>query len=153
MVTEKVLQDWISDHNVKNSKAQYDFIVRQYEEKQNQFFSIQDQLASYIDRNQNVLSSTYLTRLNRLQAEFDLTNSIYSELARQKEQAAIQLSKDTPTFSILDPVKIPKEKTGPSRINYVFIGFFFGLIISVAIISVKKPLQLYIENFKKKVSN
>ena len=129
-VTENVLQDWISEHKMKNAKSQYDFISKQFEVKQKEFFSIQDQLAGYMDRNQNVLSATYLTRLERLQAEFDLVNTVYSELAKQKEQAAIQLSKDTPTFSVLDPVKVPKQKTGPRKNLFVFGAFFSGIILS-----------------------
>ncbi len=140
-VTEEVLQDWIIQHKVKNAKAQYDFIEKQFEAKQKEFFSIQDQLAGYMDRNQNVLSATYLTRLERLQAEFDLVNTVYSELAKQKEQAAIQLSKDTPTFSVLDPVKVPKEKSGPRRVFYVIISFLFGLITISSWFLTKKPLK------------
>ena len=113
-VTEKVLQNWISEHKMKNAKAQYDFIEKQFQAKQKEFFSIQEDLAGYMDRNQNVLSASYLTRLQRLQAEFDLVNTIYSELAKQREQAAIQLSKDTPTFSMLDPVKVPNQKIAPN---------------------------------------
>ena len=127
-ISEHLLQDWIRENKIKNAKAQYDFIEKQFEAKQKEFFSIQDQLAGYMDRNQNVLSATYLTRLERLQAEFDLVNTVYSELAKQKEQAAIQLSKDTPTFSVLDPVKVPKVKTGPKKSIYI-LGFFFCGII------------------------
>jgi uncharacterized protein involved in exopolysaccharide biosynthesis len=130
-VTEKVLQDWISEHKMKNGKAQYDFIAKQFEAKQREFFLIQEELAGYMDRNQNVLSATYLTRLERLQAEFDLVNSVYSELAKQKEQAAIQLSKDTPTFSVLDPVKVPKVRTSPNRSLYILFSFFIGLSLSI----------------------
>ena len=140
-VTEEVLQDWIIEHKVKNAKSQYDFIEKQFESKQKEFFFIQDQLASYMDRNQNVLSATYLTRLERLQAEFDLVNTVYSELAKQKEQAAIQLSKDTPTFSVLDPVKVPKEKSGPKKSIYILGAFFIGLIFSTSWFLVKKPIQ------------
>ena len=116
--------------------------------KQKEFFSIQDQLAGYMDRNQNVLSATYLTRLERLQAEFNLVNTVYSELAKQKEQAAIQLSKDTPTFSVLDPVKVPKEKTGPKKSVYVLGTFFIGLIFSSGWFLAKKPLQEFINGMK-----
>jgi uncharacterized protein involved in exopolysaccharide biosynthesis len=144
-VTEEILQDWIIEHKIKNAKAQYDFIEKQFDAKQKEFFLIQDQLAGYMDRNQNVLSATYLTRLDRLQAEFDLANTIYSELAKQKEQAAIQLSKDTPTFSVLDPVKVPKEKTGPKKINYVLGAFFIGLFFSSGWFIVKKPVQEFIK--------
>jgi uncharacterized protein involved in exopolysaccharide biosynthesis len=147
-VTEEVLQDWIIEHKVKNAKAQYDFIEKQFDAKQKEFFSIQDQLAGYMDRNQNVLSASYLTRLERLQAEFDLVNTVYSELAKQKEQAAIQLSKDTPTFSVLDPVKVPKEKTGPNKSLYFFGLFFAGLIFSAGWFLARKPVQEFLKGMQ-----
>jgi uncharacterized protein involved in exopolysaccharide biosynthesis len=140
-VTEFTLQNWIIEHKIKNAKAQYDFIEKQFEAKQKEFFLIQEQLAGFSDRNQNILSASYLTRLDRLQAEFDLVNTVYTELAKQKEQAAIQLSKDTPTFSVLDPVKVPKEKTSPKKSLYIINAFFLGLIFSIAWSVIRKPLQ------------
>jgi uncharacterized protein involved in exopolysaccharide biosynthesis len=147
-VTEQILQDWIIEYKIKNAKAQYDFIEKQFEAKQKEFFSIQEQLANYTDRNQNVLAASYLTRLDRLQAEFDLVNTVYSELAKQKEQAAIQLSKDTPTFSILDPVRVPKEKTGPKKSLYVLGAFFIGLIGSAGWSFACKPVQDFLNGLK-----
>lgn len=144
-VTEEVLQDWIISQKVKNAKAQYDFIAKQFESKQKEFFSIQDQLAGYMDRNQNMFSAISLTRLERLQAEFDLVNSIYSELAKQKEQAAIQVSKNTPTFSVLDPVKVPKAKSGPKKWIYVSVAFFLGLFFSASLVLARKPVQEFIK--------
>jgi uncharacterized protein involved in exopolysaccharide biosynthesis len=147
--TEEILQDWIIEHKVKNAKAQYEFIEKQFEAKQKEFFTIQEQLANYTDRNQNVLAASYLTRLDRLQAEFDLVNTVYSELAKQKEQAAIQLSKDTPTFSVLDPVKVPKEKSGPRRVLYVLISFLIGLIINSSWCLIKNPVKKIFSEMKK----
>lgn len=147
-VTEEVLQDWIIEHKIKNAKAQYDFIEKQFVSKQKEFFSIQDQLAGYMDRNQNVLSASYLTRLERLQAEFDLVNTVYSELAKQKEQAAIQLSKDTPTFSVLDPVKVPKVKTGPKKSLYVLGAFVLGFIFSIGWFLGRKPVQKFMKEIQ-----
>ena len=144
-ITEQILQDWIIEYKIKNAKSQYDFIAKQFESKQKDFFLIQEQLANYTDRNQNVLAASYLTRLDRLQAEFDLVNTVYSEMAKQKEQAAIQLSKDTPTFSILDPVNVPKEKTGPKKIVYVIRGLIIGFILSFGWILGRKPLQKFIK--------
>ena len=144
-VTEEILQDWIIEHKIKNAKAQYGFIEKQFETKQKEFFLIQEQLANYTDRNQNVLAASYLTRLDRLQAEFDLINTVYSELAKQKEQAAIQLSKDTPTFSVLDPVSVPKEKTGPKKGIYILGAFFIGFIFSAGWSLSRKPVQEFIK--------
>jgi uncharacterized protein involved in exopolysaccharide biosynthesis len=101
-----------------------------------------------MDRNQNVLSASYLTRLERLQAEFDLVNTVYSELAKQKEQAAIQLSKDTPTFSVLDPVKVPKEKTGPNKSIYVLGAFFIGLIMSASWYLARNPVKEFFKGLQ-----
>jgi uncharacterized protein involved in exopolysaccharide biosynthesis len=152
-LTETALQDWIIEHKIKNAKAQYDFIEKQFEAKQKEFFSIQEQLALYMDRNQNVLSPTYLTRLERLQAEFDLANTVYSELAKQKEQAAIQLSKDTPTFSVLDPVKVPKEKTGPKKLLYILGAFFVGWIGAAGWVLGRKPIQAFLKGLKETSEN
>ena len=152
-VTESALQDWIIEHKIKNAKAQYNFIEKQFESKQKEFFSIQEQLANYTDRNQNVLAASYLTRLDRLQAEFDLVNTVYSELAKQKEQAAIQLSKDTPTFSVLDPVKVPKEKTDPKKLLYIFGAFFGALIGTSGWALVRKPIQGFWKGLKETPQN
>ena len=152
-VTEEVLQDWIIEHKVKNAKAQYDFIEKQFEAKQKEFFSIQDQLAGYMDRNQNVFSATYLTRLERLQAEFNLVNTVYTELAKQKEQAAIQLSKDTPTFSVLDPVKVPMNKTGPKNSLFIIGGFIIGLMISTFWYLGSKPIQDFFKELQETHKN
>jgi uncharacterized protein involved in exopolysaccharide biosynthesis len=83
-----------------------------------------------------------------LQAEFDLVNTVYSELAKQKEQAAIQLSKDTPTFSVLDPVKVPKEKTGPKKSLFILGAFFVGLIGAGGWSLVRKPVQAFLYGLK-----
>jgi uncharacterized protein involved in exopolysaccharide biosynthesis len=152
-VTETVLQDWIIEHKIKNAKAQYDFIEREYKAKEKVFFSIQEQLANYTDRNQNVLSAAYLTRLDRLQAEFNLVNAVYSEMAKQKEQAAIQLSKDTPTFSILNPVEVPKEKTGPKKSQYILGAFFIGLIGGAGLTLGRKPIQDFLQGLKETPEN
>jgi uncharacterized protein involved in exopolysaccharide biosynthesis len=152
-VTESALQDWIIEYKIKNAKAQYDFIEKQFETKQKEFFSIQEQLANYTDRNQNVLAASYLTRLDRLQAEFDLVNTVYSELAKQKEQAAIQLSKDTPTFSVLDPVKVPKEKTGPKKSLFILGAFFIGLIGGAGWALGRKPVEDFFKGLKETPHN
>lgn len=152
-VTEQILQNWIIEYKIKNAKAQYEFIEKQFSEKQKEFYSIQEQLANYTDRNQNVLAASYLTRLDRLQAEFDLVNTVYSELAKQKEQAAIQLSKDTPTFSVLDPVKVPKVKTGPKKSLYILGAFFIGLIGGAGWAFGRKPVLDFLKGLKETPQN
>jgi uncharacterized protein involved in exopolysaccharide biosynthesis len=144
LATEGVLQKWIIDYKVKNAKAQYDFTERQFQLKQKEFFGLQDELASFKDRNQNISSALFQNRLSRIEAEFNITNAVYTELAKQKEQAAIQLSKDTPTFSVIDPVSVPKEKTGPKKSIYLLGGFFLGLFLTAGYTLVQKPFHTFL---------
>lgn len=144
LATEAVLQDWIINYKIKNAKAQYDFTERQFQLKQKEFFALQDELASFKDRNQNISSALFQNRLSRIEAEFNITEAVYSELAKQKEQAAIQLSKDTPTFSVIDPVAVPKLKTGPKKSLYLLGGFFLGLFFTAGYTLVQKPVRSFL---------
>lgn len=144
LVTEKVLKNWISDYKIKNAKSQYDYIEKQFQIKEGEFFVIQEKLASFKDRNQNIFSASYLTNLDRLQSEFDLVSSIYSELAKEKAQAAISLNRETPTFMTLDPVKIPQGKTAPRLSQYFIGGVFLGLFVSSLWILMYKPISRFI---------
>jgi uncharacterized protein involved in exopolysaccharide biosynthesis len=148
LATEAVLQDWIINYKIKNAKAQYDFTERQFQLKQKEFFALQDELASFKDRNQNISSALFQNRLSRIEAEFSITNAVYTELAKQKEQAAIQLSKDTPTFSVIDPVAVPKEKTGPKKSIYLLGGFFLGFFIIAGYTLVKKPVTSFLTSLQ-----
>ncbi|MDP4795134.1 MAG: hypothetical protein NWS70_07180, partial [Flavobacteriaceae bacterium] len=148
VATEAVLQDWIIDYKIKNAKAQYDFTERQFQLKQKEFFALQDELASFKDRNQNISSALFQNRLSRIEAEFSITNAVYTELAKQKEQAAIQLSKDTPTFSVIDPVAVPKQKTGPKKSLYLLGGFFLGFFLTAGYTLVKKPVTSFLTSLQ-----
>lgn len=156
-ITENLLKDWIKNYKVNKAKAHFDFIQKQFLIKEQEFYHIQEELASYMDRNKNVFSNSYLIKLNRIQAKFDLANSIYNELAKQKEQASIQLNKETPTFSIIEPVKIPSDKTSPNISIYLAAGFligFFGSLFFIMLMIFMK-LQIvseFLTDFKNKSS-
>jgi len=66
---------------------------------------------------------------------------VYQELAKQLEQAKLQVAKDTPIFSTLKPVTIPTERSAPKRSLIVVIWAFLGLVISVGYVLVKAPVQ------------
>jgi len=51
-----------------------------------------------IDRNKNFTSGLSSVETDRLQAKYTLTFGVYQELAKQLEQAKIQVKKETPVF-------------------------------------------------------
>ena len=67
----------------------------------------------------------------RLTNEYTLLFGVYSELAKQREQANIQVKETTPVFTVVEPVTIPAERSKPKRglicIAFTFLGGFIGI--------------------------
>ena len=55
------------------------------------------------------------TQEEALTNEYNLTYSVYSELAKQMEQAKIAVNETTPILTIVEPVVVPIERSKPKR--------------------------------------
>ena len=145
---EDLLQRYIIDFKILKSKADLDFIQERFDEKRVEFEKAQEGLAVRIDRNKNFTSGLSSVETDRLQAKYTLTFGVYQELAKQLEQAKIQVKKETPVFSVIEPVTIPSEKSKPNRPMIIISCIIFGGILGTVIIFGKE----FIEPFKKKWS-
>ena len=139
--TELALQKRIIDYKIENARSLYEFTSEQFNAKQREFYALQDELAEFTDRNRNISSAQFQNQKQRLEAQYSIVNAVYTELAKQKEQAAIQVSKDTPIFSVIDPVVVPKEKTSPKRGLLLVIYTFLGVVLSIGYVLVKEPFK------------
>ena len=126
---EETLQESIINFKLKNIKSVYSFTLDQLESSKLSFYSLQDSLANFKDRNKNIRSDLFLNKLNRLETEYNIASSVYNELASTKEKVAIDVQKNTPIFTIIDPVTLPLEKSYPIRSKIVLIFTFFGFIL------------------------
>ena len=132
--------------NVIAFKSQYarnnlDFIERQFEFKREEFEKIQDSIAIFKDQNLNITSTLYQNQLTRLESKFTVISSVFQELAGQVEQAKIQVNKDTPIFTIIEPVSVPLERTKPKRSLIVVIWAFFGGALALGWSLLKAPAK------------
>ncbi len=128
---EALLQKEVIAYKIQNAREQLKFTEEQFAVKKTDFEEIQAELARFRDRNQNIVSASVNNELQRLEAEYNFAFTIYSELAKQLEQARLQVSKDTPIFSIIDQVTVPTEKSSPSRPLILFIFTILGAIFGV----------------------
>jgi uncharacterized protein involved in exopolysaccharide biosynthesis len=138
---EELLQKEVIEYKIQNAREQLKFTEERFEEKKIEFEEIQKKLANFRDRNQNLSSAMVLNQLEKLEAEYNFAFNIYTELAKQLEQAKLQVSKDTPIFSIIQPVTIPIEKSAPKRPLIVIIFLFLGLIVAFGYIFGKEFLM------------
>lgn len=131
---ESRLQAEVINFKIQNARENLDFTESQYLEKKEEFEKAQARLAWFRDRNQNVISASANNELQRLEAEYNFAFSIFTELAKQYEQAKLQVNKDTPIFSIIQPVTVPTEKSAPKRPLILVVFTFLGLIFGVGLI-------------------
>jgi uncharacterized protein involved in exopolysaccharide biosynthesis len=140
-----LLQSNIIAFKSQSARNNLDFIERQYESKRQEFEEVQDSIAIFKDQNLNITSSLYQNQLSRLESQFTVTSSVFQELAGQVEQAKIQVNKDTPIFTIIEPVSVPLEQSKPKRTMMVIIWTFLGIVFSVGWVIVKTPVQQIIK--------
>jgi capsular polysaccharide biosynthesis protein len=137
--TQHLLQQEVIDFKIKNAQELLTFTETLYTEKKVAFEALQDELASFRDQHQNISSGLFENKLSRLESELAIASAVNEELAKQVEQARIQVSKDTPIFTIIDPVVIPNQRTSPKRtlivFGFTFLGFFLGLVYAL----IKEP--------------
>ena len=143
-----LLQSNIISFKSQSARNNLDFIERQFESKRQEFEQIQDSIAVFKDQNLNITSTLYQNRLTRLESQFTVTSSVFQELAGQVEQAKIQVNKDTPIFTIIEPVSVPLERSKPRRTIVVIIWTFLGGVFSVGWVLVKSPAQQIIKELR-----
>ena len=113
-----------------------DFVQERTDEAKAAFYKSQNALARFKDENRNINTSALHSEEQRLQAEFDLNFNLYKSLSQQLENAKIKVKENTPVFDILEPVKVPIERSEPKRFRIVFVYTVTGIFISVLIIGI-----------------
>jgi capsular polysaccharide biosynthesis protein len=147
-IAQNLLQEKIIEFKNQSSKEMLDFATKQYSEKKNDYEKLQDQRAVFVDKNINISSSLFQNKLSRLESEVNIAQSIVQQLASQVEQAKLQVNKDTPVFTTIQPVTIPYERSAPKRQQIVVVFVFVGFIISIGYVLVKEPLIKIIQSIK-----
>lgn len=131
---KNLLQQTIIEFQIEKANYQLEYLENRLQESKQDFEAAQTRLASFTDRNLYGSTARSATKLERLQAEYDLTYSVYSELSKQVESQRLQVKKDTPVFTIIESPIVPSEKAGPNRIGIIVYGIFLGVFFSCFII-------------------
>ena len=143
VVTSKalaLLQNFITNYKTENANRILTFVTQQFELKQKQYNAVQKELAEFKDQNKNISTAVFQSNLQKIQTRYDLVYSVYLELSKQLEQAKLQVSKEIPNISIIEPVYIPNQKEQPKRALILVVFTFLGLVVSCGWVLVSKPI-------------
>ena len=130
----ELLQKYITRFKIEKVTSNLEFVERSYEEAKRNFEAKQEALARFRDSNKSFASAVAKTQEEKLMSEYTLLLGIYTELAKQKEQAKIAVTETTPILTVIEPVIVPIEKTQSKRFMKLFIYTFLGFIIGVGIV-------------------
>ena len=109
---QHLLQEYLTGFKLQKVQANLEFVEATYEEAKANFEAKQEELARFRAANEKLLS-------------------VYTELAKQKEQAKIAVTETTPILTVIEPVVVPVEKSKPARAKMLFIYTFLGLVVGI----------------------
>jgi len=136
------LTTYLIDYRTQKALTDLQFIEQQYAQAEEKFENAQEKLASFRDRNINVISARANTKEERLQAEYNLAFNVYNGLAQQLEQAKIEVQEKTPVFKVVDEAKVASDNFKPRKpiiiILLLVLGFLFSLFWILSSITLKK---------------
>ncbi|MGK0428191.1 MAG: capsular polysaccharide biosynthesis protein [Ulvibacter sp.] len=146
---QNLLQEFIIDYNIKKSDDELKFIEERLGVVKEDYSDKRARLGEFRDRNKNGILSTTRNREEQLKSEYDLAYNMYSELSSQRESAKLQVEKDTPIFTELQPALITSEPSAPNKVKIVIGSIVIGMLIAIALILLKFLSPVLLDYLKK----
>ncbi|MBO4465820.1 MAG: lipopolysaccharide biosynthesis protein [Bacteroidales bacterium] len=149
MKAQQLLQQEVTRFRTEKAQDNLDYIQARYDEIKAEAESYQSQLATVRDRSQQMSTAKARIEEERIQSKYNVANSIYSEMAKQLEQAKMQVKRDTPVLAIIQPVTVPVQPSN-SRAKTLVIWTFLGFVLGCGIVIGKGYLPKLKEMFAEK---
>ena len=126
---QNLLQTEITRFRTEKAQRDLDYIQERYNESKKEAESLQASLAAVRDRSQGMIGSRADLQRERLQARYNVANAVYIDMAKQLEQAKLQVKRDTPVLAVVQPVTVP-DKPSNSRAKKLVVWTFLGFVLA-----------------------
>ena len=132
-----LLSQFVIAHKTEKAEQNLKFVQTQFEESKANFIETQNKLATFRDRNQNLNFSSGRANEERLIAEFNIANNLFTNMAVQLDQAKIKVQEDIPVLSIINPPVVSYQTTKPNipliLAICIFMAFVTGFVWALLI--------------------
>ena len=149
LAAQNLLQTEITRFRTEKAARDLAYIQGRYDECKREAESLQSQLASARDRSQGVVGTTSSLQRERIQQRYNVANAVYTDMAKQLEQAKLQVKRDTPVLAIVQPVTVPMKPSN-SRAKTLVIWTFLGFVLACGWVLAKGYWPKLKEMFAKK---
>lgn len=143
----RTLEKYVASFKSEKLEDNLQFVEESYETARKDFLQAQSRLAAFQDANRGLATATARSTETRLQSEFNIAYSVYSELAKQREQARIAVKENQTILTLVNPAVVPNEKSAPRR-SIILIGFLFLGFVAACGWVLGKP---YVQNIYREI--
>ncbi|NDU99261.1 Wzz/FepE/Etk N-terminal domain-containing protein [Spirosoma terrae] len=121
------LTQYVTSYRTEKARKDLDFYGQRLKESRQRYEKAQYSVFHYNDQHKNFVVQAATMEKQRMEAELAIAQTVYTELARQHEQARLKVQERTPVFKVLEPPKIPVLRTSPKRTLMVLVYALAGL--------------------------
>lgn len=144
----KSLEKYVVNYEIEKVQENLAFVEQNYEGARKDFLQKQTELAAFQDANRGLATASSRATETRLRSEYDITFTVYNELAKQREQAKLSVKEEKPVLTVINPVTVPFERSAPRRSMIFLVFLLLGLIFSTGWVLIKPFYQDMARNVK-----
>lgn len=144
LLLDKIIT-YLTKYETKKQQDNVNFLSARLEETKDKLRKNRKITAEFSDTYNGVIYETIKLNQLQLQNETSISLNTYNLLASQLEQANIDLKKQTPLFTIFEPIYIPNNSDLKSK-STIIINCFIGLIFGFIFILISLFLDFYKQN-------
>lgn len=134
------LTGFVTNYRTEKSRQDLNFLAGQLGAAKGKYYNTQSKKAQYSDQFQSAtirLQAADIQR-ERIEADYRVSSTFYTELMKQYESAKMDLQKQTPVFKTLEQPVIPYEKSGPRRSIALGVFFIIGSCLGLLLLILRK---------------
>ena len=134
VVLENLLR-YITAFKTHKQLNQIEFLEKRVYDSEERYKKAQQNFAGYKDNTLGIILQSAQTREQILNNELTIAFNIYNQFSVQLEQAKVDLKKETPYFSILEPISIPVTPIEPNIVTYIikYLAIFLSVTFLILI--------------------
>lgn len=136
LVLERLLL-YTSSMQMHKHNVNIEYLERRLSEAELKYKNSQRRFAGYKDNSLGVIFESAQTNNQILSNDMTVAFNLLNQFAVQLEQAKIDQKKETPYFSILEPIAIPSEPIEPSKTSFILKSLVLLLALNFLFIVFK----------------
>lgn len=127
-------------YRTNKARSDLEYTQKLTDEARDDYYTAQQNYASYMDQNHGVIRHSIRNEEERLQNEMQLAFNLYNNTAQQLQMAKAKVQEITPVYTVVQPATVPLTSSKPSKMLIIVGCIFLAVVAACAWILFGKDL-------------